>query len=85
MTNDEENQQRIDEFEAPIKALVAKEWTVGANDRGMGHYSYAVITVDEEMVVKCDYQIIAEHIVKAHNGVRSLECLDDAQDKMTGN
>jgi len=58
---------RIEEFEAPIKALLEKKWVVGANDRGMGHYSYAVITEDEEMVVKVDYQIVAEHIVNAHN------------------
>jgi hypothetical protein len=60
----------VEEYEAKFHALIAKEWRVGANDRGMGHYSYAVITIDEEMVVKCDDQIIAEHIVQVHNADR---------------
>lgn len=63
----EEQQKYIDEVEAPIKALRDQKWIVGANDRGMGHYSYAVITVDEEMIVKCDHLIIAQHIVEIHN------------------
>ena len=64
---------RIEEFEAPFKALLEKEWTVGANDRGMGHYSYAVITaVDEEMVVRCDHEIIARHISQVHNASINL-------------
>lgn len=65
---------RIEAFEAPYNALCEQEWSVGANDRGMGHYSYAVITVGGDMVVKCDHLIIAEHIVKVHNESRSSEC-----------
>lgn len=63
---------RIEEFESPFKALLEKEWSVGVNDRGMGHYSYAVITVDEEMVVKCDHDIIARHISQVHNASINL-------------
>jgi len=67
---------RIEEFESPYNALCEQKWAVGANDRGHGHYSYAVITVGGDMVVKCDHLIIAEHIVKVHN---------EAQGETTGN
>lgn len=68
----EEILKLIEEFEAPFKALLEKEWVVGVNDKGMGRYSYAVITVDEERVVKCDHEIIARHISQIHNASINL-------------
>ena len=58
----------VEKYEANIKARLESEWSVGAKNRGNGHYSFAVIIKEtEELVVECPDQETAEHIVGLHN------------------
>lgn len=63
----ETSTHRVEAYEAVYRTQTRMTWRVGVLDRGLGHRSYAVITEDEVLLVKCDHEIIAEHIVKVHN------------------
>lgn len=50
--------------------MINKQWVVGAQDRFHGRYSFAIITIDEELVLKCgNDRELAQHIVDAHNNL----------------
>ena len=51
-----------------LNGVLCAKWSLGAMDRGMGHYSYAVMTEDSEMVIECKTdRELAEHIIELHN------------------
>ncbi len=47
--------------------LIKKEWTVGMRPRGMGHASYAILTIDYKLVIECPDEELAIKIMTAHN------------------
>lgn len=51
--------------------VLTKRWVVGAQDRGLGRYNFAVILESDGLggkpIVECPDQATAEHIVKTHN------------------
>ena len=54
------------------EARLSSKWVVGAMDRGMGHYNFAVIVQSDSLgtdkpIVTCPDRDTAEHIVKVHN------------------
>ena len=62
----------VDEYEAKQKAIIETRWTVGASDRGMGHYVFGVILDDgsedgSEPIFKNISKQLAEHLVAIHN------------------
>ena len=64
----EEGQNKPSGSESELKDLLCTKWALGAMHRGMGHYSYAVLTEAGAVVVECKIdKELAEHIVEIHN------------------
>jgi len=50
-------------YDAPLD----EEWHIGQMDRGLGHYSYGVITKEGNLIFPTMSYQLAEHIVVLHN------------------
>lgn len=63
---------QIDDVVNEAGKVINHEWTVGFQDRGMGHGDYAVMTKETNLVIaECATAQIAQHICDIHN--KSLE------------
>lgn len=67
----------VKEYNDKIQDKISWKWTVGASARGMGHYSFGVITEHGELVVPDIEKEIAEAICEDHNKKEGLQELDN--------
>ncbi len=79
-TSEEVRQSWVDAYDKALATIMDGEWSVGGNDRGHGHCSYAVIMAtnqDQKALFKpfleCPCIEIAEHIVDMHNAARKAK------------
>ena len=63
--------EAVAQYNTEQEALVKAEWTVGFNDRGLGHGDFGVITTKGDFVVGPCSHALAGHIVEVHNNARN--------------
>ena len=47
--------------------ILNKKWSLGYKDRGHGHGDFAVLTVEDDLIVECPNREVAQHIINLHN------------------
>lgn len=48
--------------------IINKKWVLGVQDRGHDRYSYAVMSLEGDILLECgDNNELAEHIIAIHN------------------